>query len=214
MLIKEVYCMSYIIKDVLYYIPSGSFDSNMYVYGKKILIDTGHSPGYARKIVDHLKEYKIELKNVILTHIHPDHSSNVDMFQSEFNTKVCVHEKIARKFSKYTDNLIILKEGDFVKADNGLQLQVIHTPGHSSGGICLYDEKHKILFSGDTVFSHGNIGRTDIGGDINQLINSIEKLLKLDVEYLCPGHMDAVKDGNSHIKSSYEFAKRVSSWGM
>ena len=206
--------MSYLIKDVLYYIPSGSFDSNMYIYGKKILIDTGFSPGYAKTIVDHIKKYNIKIEGVVLTHIHPDHSSNVDMFQKEFNARVYVHEKIASKFSMYKDKLVILNEGDVINVDDDLQLKVIHTPGHSSGGICLYDEKNKILFSGDTVFSHGNIGRTDIGGDINLLINSIEKILKLDVEYLCPGHMDAVKNGNNHIKSSYEFAKRVSSWGM
>ena len=206
--------VSYIIKDVLYYIPSGSFDSNMYVYGKEILIDTGYSPGYARTIVDHFIKYEINLKKVILTHIHPDHSSNIDMFKLEFNADVCVHKNIANKFSKYKEKLIILNEGDYVKVNDDLQLKVIHTPGHSPGGLCLYDEKNKILFSGDTVFSHGNIGRTDLGGDINQLINSIEKLLKLDVEYLCPGHMDAVKNGNDHIKKSYEFAKRVSSWGM
>ncbi|MFX1449938.1 MAG: MBL fold metallo-hydrolase [Promethearchaeota archaeon] len=204
---------SYITPEV-YYIESQTFNSNIYIYGKKILIDTGHSSQYAEAIIKHIKSYDVKIDRIVLTHNHPDHSSNVDVFQKEFNAKVCVHEQLAKRYGYFKDKLIVLHEGDTLKVDENLELKVIYTPGHSKGGICLYDEKNKILFSGDTIFSHGNIGRTDFGGDINALINSIEKLLKLDVEVLCPGHMDAVKNANKHIKMSYEFAKRVSSWGM
>ncbi|MHA1378740.1 MAG: MBL fold metallo-hydrolase [Candidatus Helarchaeota archaeon] len=205
---------SYLTREV-YYIPSQSFDSNIYVYGKKLLIDTGFNGGYAEKIIEHFKKYNIKIDKIVLTHIHPDHSSNVGIFQKEFNAKVCVHESLERKLRHFKDNLVLLKDGDKLVVDEDLILNVIHTPGHSPGGICLYDEKRKILFSGDTIFSHGNIGRTDIGGNIHELINSIEKLLKLDVEVLCPGHMDAVdKNANEHVKMSYSFAKRVASWGI
>ncbi len=186
----------------------------MYVYAKKILIDTGFNNQYAEKIINHMKSFDIKIDRIVLTHVHPDHSSNVSVFQKAFDAKVCVHENIAKKFSQFGDKLVILKEGDILKVEDGLELKIIHTPGHSDGGICLYDEKNKILFSGDTVFSDGNIGRTDLGGDIHALIHSIEKLLKLDVEILCPGHMNAVRNGNEHIKMSYGFAKRVASWGM
>ncbi|MHA1300371.1 MAG: MBL fold metallo-hydrolase [Candidatus Helarchaeota archaeon] len=204
---------SYITPEV-YYIASRSFDSNIYIYGKKILIDTGFNRQYAEKIIEHMKKFDIKINRIVLTHIHPDHSSNVGIFQKAFDAKVCIHEKLAKKFAQYGDKLVLLKEGDVLEVNQDLKLRVIYTPGHSSGGICLYDEKNKILFSGDTIFSHGNIGRTDLGGDIHALVNSIEKLLKIDVEILCPGHMDAVKNGNEHVKMSYEFAKRVASWGL
>jgi glyoxylase-like metal-dependent hydrolase (beta-lactamase superfamily II) len=208
-----VFKFSYITPDV-YYIASQTFNSNIYIYGKKILIDTGHSSQYAEGIIKHVKSYDIIIDRVVLTHNHPDHSSNVDVFQKEFDAKVCVHEKLMKRYGYLKDKLLVLNEGDVLKADENLELKVIYTPGHSRGGICLYDEKNKILFSGDTIFSHGNIGRTDIGGDIHALITSIEKLLKLDIEFLCPGHMDAVKNGNKHVKMSYQFAKQASSWGM
>lgn len=67
-------------------------------------------------------------------------------------------------------------------------LEVIETPGHTTGGICLYDQVTGSLFSGDTVFAEG-IGRTDFeGGDINQLRTSLNKLKKLDIKDLYPGH--------------------------
>ncbi|MHA1252018.1 MAG: MBL fold metallo-hydrolase, partial [Candidatus Helarchaeota archaeon] len=85
-----------------------------------------------------------------------------------------------------------LKDGDILTID-GMEFLVIHTPGHTEDGICLYNKKYKILVSGDTVFSYGGIGRADLpGGSMKLLVKSIEKLLKLDVEFLLPGHMDFV----------------------
>lgn len=198
----------------MYYIASVTFDSNIYIYGKKILIDTGFSNDHAYRIIDNMNKYEVNIDRIVLTHNHPDHSSNIDIFQKEFNAKVCVHETIAKKYSYLGEYLEVLHEGDILIIDENLELQVIYTPGHSEGGICLYDASNKILFSGDTIFSDGNIGRTDLGGDIQTLIKSIEKLLKLDVEVLCPGHMDAVKNGNKHVKMSYEFAKQAQAWGI
>jgi glyoxylase-like metal-dependent hydrolase (beta-lactamase superfamily II) len=67
--------------------------------------------------------------------------------------------------------------------------QVIATPGHSLGSICLYTNKRKILFSGDTVFAHGGFGRYDFpGGDFYALAQSLKKLAALDVVDLYPGH--------------------------
>ena len=101
---------------------------------------------------------------------------------------------------------IKLKEGDIVKW-GGLSLEVIHTPGHTSGGICLYDKKKKILFTGDTVFPHGSFGRIDFpGGNAILLKKSLKKLAELeDVEILLPGHMKPVlKNGKKHLELAYE----------
>lgn len=84
-----------------------------------------------------------------------------------------------------------LKEGGVIDLD-GLVLEVLHTPGHTPGGICLYEPESKSLFTGDTVFSMG-VGRTDLpGGDSDLLSKSLTKLLRFSesrgVEKIYPGH--------------------------
>ena len=88
---------------------------------------------------------------------------------------------------------------------------VLHTPGHSPGGICLYEPMARVLFSGDTVFPQGNIGRTDLfAGCDADLIRSIERLTALDVEVLYPGHMEVVSgDVGRQIQASLRFARSV-----
>ena len=79
---------------------------------------------------------------------------------------------------------------------------MIYTPGHTPGCMCLYDEKSKTLFSGDTVFANGSFGRYDFpGGNGKQLRYSIENLSKLDINNLYPGHETIVEgDGNRHMR--------------
>ncbi|MBN2517601.1 MAG: MBL fold metallo-hydrolase, partial [Candidatus Altiarchaeota archaeon] len=70
----------------------------------------------------------------------------------------------------------------------GVELQVLLTPGHTPGSICLYNEEEKILISGDTVFAQG-FGRYDlVGGDREQLKRSLKELSKLEIKELYPGH--------------------------
>jgi glyoxylase-like metal-dependent hydrolase (beta-lactamase superfamily II) len=92
------------------------------------------------------------------------------------------------------------------------KLKVIHTPGHTPGGICLYAEGPKLLFSGDTVFQDGGFGRTDFyGGDALKLLSSIKKLSLLDVKVMYPGHGDVVtEDANQHISLSLALAEQYS----
>jgi len=84
--------------------------------------------------------------------------------------------------------------------------EVIHTPGHTRGGICLFDGE--ILISGDTIFANGGIGRMDIGGSYEDMINSLEKLKNLNSEYLLPGHGPWTDNAQQHINMSYQMAKR------
>ncbi|MGZ4869837.1 MAG: MBL fold metallo-hydrolase, partial [Halobacteriota archaeon] len=88
-------------------------------------------------------------------------------------------------------------------------LRVIHTPGHTPGSICLYEVQSKSLFSGDTVFPYGSIGRTDLpGGSSRDLIRSISRLVALDVSVLYPGHGEVTANNvNEQIKQSLKLAK-------
>jgi len=97
-----------------------------------------------------------------------------------------------------------LQEGDLVIGDKAFQ--VILTPGHSPGSVCLYWPEKKALFTGDVVFSQ-SIGRTDLpGGSGRQLKESIMRLAELDVDILCPGHGDVVT-GRENVKKNFQMIR-------
>ena len=97
-----------------------------------------------------------------------------------------------------------LQEGDVKIGDSSLQ--VILTPGHSPGSICLYWSEKKALFTGDVIFNQ-SIGRTDLPGGSGKLLKeSITRLAELDVEVLCPGHGDVVV-GRENVKKNFKMVK-------
>jgi glyoxylase-like metal-dependent hydrolase (beta-lactamase superfamily II) len=102
-----------------------------------------------------------------------------------------------------------VKGGDIIETELW-PLKVIWTPGHTEGGMCLYNEDNKILFSGDTVFPGGNYGnyRGESGG-LTAMIDSLRKLVELEVDVMMPGHGSPVfEDADEHIRLSYENASQ------
>ncbi|MEA3489688.1 MAG: MBL fold metallo-hydrolase [Candidatus Omnitrophota bacterium] len=177
----------------------GPLSTNCYLaYGentrKGILIDPG---AYDPEIAELIKNEGVDMICILNTHGHADHI----MGDAAFGFPVMIHEldepclrDPARNLSFMIDGSMppvrvgkILKDGDIIDIA-GLQMEVIHTPGHTPGSISV---RHKdILFSGDTLFFEG-IGRTDIpGGDHETLVKSIkERLLTLpDDLRVFPGH--------------------------
>ena len=80
-----------------------------------------------------------------------------------------------------------LEEGNHIDLGN-YQLQVLHTPGHTSGCVCLYEPSQRLLFSGDTVFSGGTLSEIGPSGNISDYMNSIQRLNTLNIEKFYPGH--------------------------
>jgi len=170
---------------------------------KPVIIDTGTYPNI---ILNNLKKHikPKELKYIILTHFHYDHTKATPIIKKETNAEVLLHEEDAKFLDFKPDRS--LKNGEIIDLED-VKLKVIHTPGHSPGSICLYDSNSKSLFSGDTVFSFGGVGRTDlIGGDTKKIIDSLKKLTKLDAKTLYPGHGDITYSNvNEQIKNSLTF---------
>ncbi len=180
-------------------------DSNIYLI-EDTVIDAGTGFNFTRlyQALKILKKDVKEVKHIINTHGHFDHIGGNGYF---IEADIAIHEKdadvvekgdIRMSYADFYDGKLNarsvarrLREGDEVKAD-AMSMEVIHTPGHTPGSICLYDRNSQTLFSGDTVFCDG-VGRTDMpGGDEQNLKASIDRLAGLRVRRLLPGHGEVV----------------------
>ncbi|HEX9060962.1 MAG TPA: MBL fold metallo-hydrolase [Clostridia bacterium] len=175
--------------------PKGMYDSNSYVLGQNgegIIIDAGVE---SNQIIDFIKTENLKIKYIILTHGHIDHVKEVEKLKDKLSTKILIHKKDADLFKANTsmspDEFI--EDGETLNIGS-LTLEIIYTPGHSPGSICI--KTRDKIFTGDTLFRE-SIGRTDFqGGSYEDIISSIKnKLLKLDDNIeVYPGH-----DGSTTI---------------
>lgn len=159
--------------------------------------------GDVDEIIEMLDILQAKLKYIYLTHCHGDHIGGVKELKQRYGGQVVSERREAqnlldasKNLSYYTCLQEIVIEVDARVDDNDLlhlgelQFKVIHTPGHTSGGSCLYCEEENLLFSGDTLF-RGTWGRTDVPtGDFEDIINSITKKLMVlpDETIVYTGH--------------------------
>jgi hydroxyacylglutathione hydrolase len=182
----------------------GLFQENCYIYAcpqtrEAVIIDPGDEP---EQIVKTIQELKLTPKYMLNTHGHIDHISAIDAVSEVYPVPLAIQPadvymytdwRMASLFGRRAPLVkrkpdMLLKEGDRITIGT-LTLEVLHTPGHSPGGVCFVSRPF-CVFSGDTLFYRG-IGRTDLeGGDFRQLIRSIrEKLYTLDDDLVVfPGH--------------------------
>jgi hydroxyacylglutathione hydrolase len=196
-----------------------SYDSNAYLIDakRKTLVDAGmNAPRVLKNIGD-------GLELIVLTHCHYDHMGAVPEIVEATGAKVAMHEKdiallrsdrasVAAMFNAPRPVFavdIVLRGNDVIDLGDA-SLQVIHTPGHTPGSICLYNKDTGELFTGDTVFEGGSFGRTDIGGDSEAMVRSLDMLMKLDVSILYPGHGGIVaRKAKESLLASYNNAKHM-----
>ncbi|MCU0651233.1 MAG: MBL fold metallo-hydrolase [Candidatus Omnitrophica bacterium] len=195
----------------------GPIETNCYVIAAKeggdaVIIDPGDEPEEIKKI---LLKHRLKPALVINTHGHYDHIG-ADSF---FEVPVAVHKLDApmltdsrKNFAaifgisfKVTNKIQLLEDGQRIDSA-GIVLKVLHTPGHSAGGISLLVEKpvNNIVFTGDALFA-GSVGRTDLGGSQEALIGSIkDKLLNLaDDTIVYPGHGPATTIGEERRNNPF-----------
>ena len=183
----------------------GPFMVNCYIVGDAdsgdaVLVDTGDN---AQRIIKKVESHGLKPVCIANTHAHVDHVGAVKEVGTYYEIGFHLHagdkpvleglQTQSRFFGVRYDGTpeitAYLEDGAILKAGT-IEMEVLHTPGHSPGGVCFHIPSEKVLFSGDTLFA-GSIGRTDLpGGSFNELINSInEKLLVLpDDTVVYSGH--------------------------
>ena len=172
-------------------IVCGAYAENAYCIDGELLIDPGDDLPTLARIAGGIKA-------ILLTHGHFDHMLAAEELQKRTGVPVYVHPLDApmlsdASLSAYNPEVSSLPQPGHIACtaypESLFGFRVLHTPGHTPGSVCLYNEGEKVLFSGDTLFRAG-FGRTDLaGGSMHQLLSSLRTLLALprDVR-VYPGH--------------------------
>ncbi|RJR41219.1 MAG: MBL fold metallo-hydrolase [Deltaproteobacteria bacterium] len=204
----------------IWWVPESGMSSNVYALDEgRTLIDAGNYYGLLHELSD---EFDLSLmERLFLTHCHFDHVGGMGELFDWCNPQVLAHRntlgyinfqgvpfmKIMEKAGRM-DKVVQLRGGEKFQAGPHL-LEVIATPGHTAGDICLYEHNNRILFSGDMVFvsppMENYLADADQKlGDMKDLIASLGRLLPYEVDFLLPGHGDpAFADAGAYVLNAY-----------
>lgn len=192
-------------------LPVGQLSTNCYIVSdgktsKSLIVDPGDDPDYITRVIS---DKKLNPTLIVATHGHFDHIMAV----AQLKWNLDIPFKINKKDKFLVENLQssakhflgievsappnedgYLKEGDTIEI-GGEKLKVVETPGHTPGSICLYNQKEKILFCGDLLFSQKGVGRSDFSYSNSVLIQkSIKKILTLPYDTkVYPGHGESFR---------------------
>ena len=199
--------------------PSGPLRTNAILFGGDgigAVIDP--AMGSADPILLEAEANGLKIEKILLTHSHWDHIVDLHKLQAKTGAFVYVHPLDAANVeAPGSDGLpaipiapvqpdFLLEDGEIIKV-GALQLEVIHTPGHSLGCVCFYLEKEGILFAGDTLFK-GSLGRLDLPtGHPEKMWPSLKRLAKLPSKTrVIPGHGPETEIGKENwLEKAEEF---------
>jgi glyoxylase-like metal-dependent hydrolase (beta-lactamase superfamily II) len=197
--------------------------TNMYLVGKgknRVLIDagTGH-PEVINLLNHHVSSKSVQIQSVLLTHHHGNHSRGLPMI-SPFLQKGAQVSKLPNANEKKVQGLEFLKENQIVRVDNlegSSSLQVISTPGHTTDHACFHLLEEDGLFSGDALSNnaaHSEVGTTPSPGhaifsNLNQYLESIQKLSQLFPKLIFPGHGDLIFQTLDYLNQVKQIQTRI-----
>ena len=213
------------LKPDIYLIKAEKPGSHIYLIkgtNKNVLIDTGIAVTFPR-LKASLQKLGLKIRDIhfiILTHEHFDHIGATTYF---FDTAVIAAHRLAANKIELQDEFVTwmkyfntarrlfhanvwLEDGTVIDLGN-YKLNTIHTPGHTSGCICLYEPKEKLLFSGDTVFGGGTLSQIQASGNISDYMNSLQRLSTLQVKGMYPAHGRPSEDPEGDILLGLEHAR-------
>jgi len=212
-----------IMKD-LFFIERGYLNSNHFVYRSEqpVLIDTGYISDFAitERLIEDIGVKLAQTRLIINTHTHCDHIGGNSIIQDRSGCDIALH-KVGKYFMDTGDDwspwwryfgqeagffacTIALDDGDLISV-GPYEFQVLHTPGHASDGIVLYNRKEKVLISGDALWEDDIptiTMRVEGSTCLFDLLSSFEKLESLDVEIVYPGHGRPFSDFKEAISKS------------
>lgn len=188
--------------------------------GDAVVVDPGMAdPAELKRFDEFVEQNGLNIKGIVNTHLHLDHCFGDNYVKDKYGVKVSAHlgdaplggsvAEQARRFGMRMNDCDVtidapLADGDTITLGDD-RLEVIHTPGHSPGGICLYSPTGKFLIAGDTLFK-GSIGRTDLeGGNHRQLVDSVRtRLLTLPGDTLVlSGHGPATTIADEKVSNPF-----------
>lgn len=207
-----------------FFIERGWLNGNHFVFAgaKKVLVDTGYITHFqnSKRWIEQAGVDLASVDLIISTHSHCDHVGGNRRIQDLSSCEIAMHpvDKASidskddwatwyRFYDQEAEFFTVtqtLQEGDVVSLD-GLDLQVLHTPGHARGGICLYSPQHRFLISADALWD-GDVGvlNTIVEGQQAPLLalQSLDKLATLKVDMVYPGHGGVIHDPQGAIDRS------------
>jgi glyoxylase-like metal-dependent hydrolase (beta-lactamase superfamily II) len=191
---------------------------------KNVLIDSGLDKSFT-KLQRSLLSIDIKVRDIdmiINTHEHFDHMGANRYFQ-EYGL-IAAHRFAAIKIAVKDRYVTMYESGDLNETLQKVHLwledksrfdlgnyvlEIIHTPGHTSGSICVYELKRKLLFTGDTLFAGGTLSYISESGSVGDYINSIGRLETLKVSEIYPGHGSISKDPGTDMERALRNARRL-----
>jgi glyoxylase-like metal-dependent hydrolase (beta-lactamase superfamily II) len=180
-------------------IVEGPLEANCYIIyredgGPAYIIDPGYD---VKRTQDFIKARGLNVKAILLTHTHRDHSGKADALAEHYSVDVCAQREEldyhrGNKDRMFGSNVGRLFDGGETLDLGGEKIDVLHTPGHTAGGVCYYSEKSRASFTGDTIFNV-DLGYTHFpGGSAERMKDSLKNVVDKwgnDVT-IYPGHGD------------------------
>jgi len=211
----------------IHLIKSEKAGSHVYLIrgdNKNVLIDTGMTANfpYLKASLQKLNLRPKDIHLIILTHEPADHIGATTYF---FDTAVVTAHRLAANKIELQDEFVTLmkycnvscrpfhadlwlEDGSLIDLGN-YKLHALHTPGHTSGCMCLYETKENFLFTGDTVFGGGTLSGIASSGNISDYMNSLQRLSSLKVAGLYPGHGKPSEDPEGDVLRGLERARAL-----
>ena len=173
--------------------------TNTYLVGTEEITVIDPGPAMPEHIENIAKACGDDIKQILVTHTHPDHSPGAKLLHQRTAAPVmgmyALHKQTQDKTFKANK---VLEDGDEIR-EIEYTLKAIHTPGHASNHLCYLLEEEKMIFTGDHIMEGSTVVIGPPDGNMKQYIESLEKLKQFDISLIAPGHGNLMKDPKSVV---------------